>query len=252
MQISRNEAYVENRGRLRSRVTLLSFGLLLAAMLIPFFVRDPLVMSFIWPLFAVVLIATNASKQLQFNWGPGMLADQRLAQALKPLNNRYWFGAYVPVGGKQIVNHMLVGPEGVLVFETRNHPGETACVKGRWRRKAGILSRFFGPIPAIGDPTRDLQRQIATVEADLDLAGMMDVPVAGSVVFTAPDTVLVLEDCPVTVLTLRQLESWAQARRNQNPVEIIPDSVRVAIIEHYTKPGSGAPDAPQRAKTPVS
>ncbi len=250
MQITRNEEYVTSRKRLRARVSLASFGLLIAVMLLPFFL-DSQAVVFLWPLFFLVFVLTNASKQLQFNWGPGMQADERLAQALKPLNNRYWLGAYVPVG-KYVVDQLLVGPEGILVLEARNHPGEISCVRGRWRRKAGIFSRLFGPIPPLGDPSRDIAATVDAVRNDLDEAGLQEVPVSGAVVFTAPGVALNLDECSQTTMTLGQLESWAAKRRNSPSTEVIPDSVRLQVIERYASriPG-GAPTGSARPKAPV-
>jgi hypothetical protein len=248
MQIARNEGYVLGRKKLRSRISLLSFGLLIAVALLPFVLNQAAV--FLWPLFFVVFMLTSATKQLQFDWGPGMQADQRLAQAMKGLNNRYWFGAYVPLG-RQVVNHLLVGPEGVLVLETRNHPGETSCAGGRWRRKSGLFSRLFGPIPPLGNPGRDLEAAVDAVRRDLEESGL-EAPVSGAVVFTAPDAVIEYDGCAVTALTLSQLESWAARRRNNPPTEAIPDAHRQQIIEHFASrmPGGTQLSAP-RPKTPV-
>lgn len=239
MLVARNEEYVVGRKRLRARVSLLAFALLIVVLVLPFFIEQAVI--FLWPLFFVVFVATNASKQLQFEWGPGLLADERLANALKPLNNRYWFGAYVPVR-RYIVNHLLVGPEGVLVFETRNHPGEISCKKGRWARKGGFFSRIFGPIPPIGNPSRDLQTTLSAVQAELQAAGLEEVPLSGAVVFTAPDAVIELTDCSVTTLTIAQLEAWAAGRKN-TPVEVINDSLRQKAIQHFATLTPGAQSA---------
>ncbi|MDP9352160.1 MAG: NERD domain-containing protein [Chloroflexota bacterium] len=229
MQVARNEQYVANRRRLRARVSLLAFSLLIVVLVLPFFFEQSFV--FLWPLFFIVFVATNASKQLQFEWGAGLLADERLAQALKVLNNRYWFGAYIPIG-RYVVNHLLIGPEGVLVIETRNHPGEIRCQNGRWSRKGGSLSRIFGPIPPVGNPSRDLDAAVSAVDKEIESAGLGKVPVSGAVVFTAPDANIELTDCPTTTLTLTQLEAWAAGRRS-SAVEVVNDATRQKLIQHF-------------------
>lgn len=243
MIVSRNLPFVEGRRKLARRVSILSLALLAVIFASWFFMQQYPQYSIFLPLiFFGVFVATNLSKQLQFQWGPGTLADERLTQALKPLNNRYWFGAYVPVG-REVVEEMLVGPEGVLVFVTRNHPGVTACERGRWRRRARLLSRFFGAVPALGNPTQELRVAMAALDADLQASGLGEVPVTGAVVFTAPDAVLELNDCGTTALTLQQLQGWAAGRRN-SPEEIIPDELREQVIARY----SGlVPEAPQPA-----
>lgn len=228
MQLARNEEYVQSRKRMTRRISIAGFVLLIIVFGSWFlFPSNQDLTLFLPPIFFAVFVVTNLSKQLQFEWGPGFQADERIAQALRHLNNRYWFGAYVPLN-KVIVNNVLVGPEGVQVFATRNHPGQISCKGGKWRRKAGIISRIFGPIPPLGNPTRDVTEGVDAVRSHLDAAGCSDVPVAGAVVFLAPNVVLDLDNCEVTALTLAQLEGWAARRRNA-PNEVLSDDTRQSV-----------------------
>jgi len=228
VQLARNEQYVQSRKRMTRRISIAGFVLLIIVFASWFlFPSNQELTLFLPPIFFAVFIVTNLSKQLQFEWGAGLQADERIAQALRYLNNRYWFGAYLPLS-KIVVNNVLVGPEGVQVFATRNHPGQISCAGGKWRRKASIISRVIGPVPPLGNPTRDVSEAVDAVRAHLDASGCTDVPIAGAVVFLAPNVVLELDNSPVTALTLAQLEGWAARRRN-TPNEVLSEDTRNTV-----------------------
>ncbi|MDQ3327575.1 MAG: NERD domain-containing protein [Chloroflexota bacterium] len=228
MQVARNDEYVQSRKRMTRRISIAGFVLLIIVFASWFlFPSNQELTLFLPPIFFAVFVVTNLSKQLQFEWGAGLQADERIAQALRHLNNRYWFGAYIPLR-RIVVNNVLVGPEGVQVFATRNHPGQISCTGGKWRRKASILSRIIGPIPPLGNPTRDVTEAVDAVRAHLNASGCPDVPIAGALVFLAPNVVLELDSCPVTALTLAQLEGWAARRRN-TPNEVLSEDVRRTV-----------------------
>jgi hypothetical protein len=237
VQLVTNQAYVRGRERVMKRYTLLGVPLFFVAF-VPLFLQE-----FLWlfyPVFLLLFFATTVTKQLQFQWAPGMRADERIARVLKGLNARYWLGNYVPFG-RDIVPHVLVGSEGVLALVARNHSGDIACAGGKWRRRSSIFGRIFGRQPALGDPGRELQATVALLRSELDAAGFPDVPVSGAVVFTALDVNLTLDECSATALTLKQLESWAATRRaSQGPLD---DATRLKVTDFFASRIPGAEPA---------
>lgn len=230
MQTFINTEHVTSRKRMQRRTMLAWFTLLVVAFTMTFVVRQLVYIA--WPLLILAFFVSNISRQIQFESGLPVPTEERLVKALKPLTNRYWFGSYVPIG-RQVVDHMLIGPEGLLVIEPRNHPGDTSCAKGRWIRKSGFLPRILGAEPGIGNPTRDVTGLVDLVKQDLEEAGIADVPVNGAVVFTAPNAVLTLDACDVTTLTIHQLQAWAS--RHRAPAgEMIPESRRHQLVERYS------------------
>jgi hypothetical protein len=89
---------------------------------------------------------------------------------------------------------------------------------------------------------------VDTVRRYLDAAGCSDVPVAGAIVFLAPNVVLDLDNCEVTALTLAQLEGWAARRRN-TPNEVLSEETRRSVQQILNAPlPESSPVAPARKK----
>ena len=235
-----NEEYVRSRERQRRFVQTFSLLLVLSAFVLPFL--DPRFIYLLWPMTLGVFVLSSVSKRLAWEWGFGPRTHALLSRALAPLNNRYWLGHYVPVDGA-VVNHLLVGPEGVLVLEARRHRHQTSCSGDRWQRRTTFLGRLFGPEPPLGNPGRDLAAAVELTQRDLSEAALDGVPVSGAVVFVSPDTVLSLDSCNVTALTASQLESWAASRKV--PVSQIDESTRRRVTEHF---GSRLPSPPRQRK----
>lgn|GEM_PF-1111079 len=229
MQVAVNAEYVRSRQSLIQRTLLIGFFFLTASVVIVLLYQQLIFVA--WPLMIIGYIITSLTRQIQFDLGQNVRTDQRLATALKSLSNRYWLGNWIPVGSV-IVDGILVGPEGVLVIETRNHGGVTECNGNKWKRRKNILVRFFTGEPSLGNPSIDLQASLEAITKDLQEAGFGNVPVSGAVVFTSPDAVLMLDDCKNTALTSAQLLRWANSR--QVPSVVISDATRQKIIEHFS------------------
>jgi hypothetical protein len=91
---------------------------------------------------------------------------------------------YVRVG-KKIVEHLLIGPAGVVVIATRDLPGAVSVKGKQWRKKGGGISRFFMfSGPQLGSPSAELDRDIKAVIDDLE-QNQLEVDVFGAVVFTS-------------------------------------------------------------------
>lgn len=242
MQVGINPEYIRSRRRLHRRTVLLGMLLLTVSFIMVFVF--PRLVYLAWPLLILGFVVSNVGRQIQFEAGVSVPTEERITRALNSLSARYWLGHYVPIG-KFFIRHMLVGPEGVLVMEPRNHPRDTSCANGKWKRRTSIFSRFLGIEPGIGNPTRDLEAAVELVRSDLAEAGFDNVPVAGAVVFTTPSSVLNLDDCPVTALNIRQLEAWAASHKLQ-PKGLIDEPLRHRLTQHYS---SRLPAAPPPAKT---
>lgn len=246
MQVATNPEYIRSRRRLQRRATFIGLFLLGSAFVFTFAFQQLIYLS--WPILIIGFVVSNVSRQAQFEAGLGVPTEERFTRALSKLSQRYWLGHYVPIG-KFFVRHMLIGPEGVLVFEPRNHPRDTNYVRGKWRRKTGLFSRMFGVEPGIGNPARDLEATLELVRNDLAANGLSDVPVSGAVVFTAGNASLNLEECPVNVLTIRQLEAWA-AQHRLPATGVLEEPVRRKLVELYASrlPAAVTPPSAGRGK----
>ncbi len=241
-----NEEYVQGRQTVRRRAFWLGFLLMGVAIYLNF--TNSNFFTLTWPLLIIGFVASNVSRQAQFQLGIGESTHRRLARALKPLNNRYWLGSYIPSGNKDVLEHLLVGPEGVLVLLPRNHTRQSTYRRGRWSRSSGRFLRILGVEPGLGNPTRELEQAVELARADLEAAGFSEdeVPISGAVVFTSPDAQLDLEDCPITALTAKQLEAWA-SRHRPAPNALISEPLRNKLVEHFASRLPGAPLPRSRA-----
>jgi hypothetical protein len=71
-------------------------------------------------------------------WGYryGIWGEEAAESALSTLDNRHRvFNALVLPGAHGDIDHVVVGPGGVFVLETKNYAGEITCFEDRWMRR---------------------------------------------------------------------------------------------------------------------
>jgi hypothetical protein len=121
-----------------------------------------------WALIAVGVLSTLAALFLAPGhvraWEIGAGGEERIAELLGPLENAGFFVLHdrrIP-GARENIDHLLVGPPGVFVVETKNYDG-AVCVRGGelyvgGRRKTGFLHQ--------------VDRQVAAIERALEVEGV--------------------------------------------------------------------------------
>ena len=70
-------------------------------------------------------------------WGYryGIWGEEAVARTLSALDNRHRvFNDVVLPGGRGDIDHVVVGPGGVLALDTKNYAGEITCCEDRWTR----------------------------------------------------------------------------------------------------------------------
>jgi hypothetical protein len=124
----------------------------------------------------------------------------------------------VPIGDV-IIEHVLVGPEGLLVFEMR---GLTEDKKGRyevtcrqkndqdrWSQRIPIIEQFIRMgEPKLGNPSAALDTKIAALKSWLAERNLTAAPVRGVIVFRQGATPLNIEACSYEVLHLNEVHSF--------------------------------------------
>jgi hypothetical protein len=164
---------------------------------------------------------------------------------------------YVLINGLQLprtagdIDHLVVGPTGVFLLETKTMAGTIVCESdGTWRRtrvgRAGTQYAAF-----IGDPARQVQRNIFAVRECLRrrqpcLLRQTPLWIEGLVVFAHPRTLLQAEHSRVPAVLLEQATQricqHTPARRLQ-AAEV--DAVVQALLE------DARPDATTRLRQPA-
>lgn len=138
----------------------------------------------------------------------GVAAEQAVRQALAGLDDRYYLlnGLRLPEGQVEI-DHLLLGPRGLFVLETKAHGGSIVYAEGSWLRLQpganGVLQRR-----QIGDPAAQVQRNARALR--LYLAAQLGawaraLPLVPIVVFTHPHITLEVYEGGVAIVRLTDL-----------------------------------------------
>jgi hypothetical protein len=146
--------------------------------------------------------------------------EEILDQALKGLDDRHRLYHYLPHGPA----HLLLGPTGVVVLETRSGEGYFEFSDGRWRQKItmGKALRFFVEEP-LGDPIAEVRQRAEQVQGALAarVEGGEAVPVSPVVVFTHPRAIVKARGAALPVCQPKQLRSALPKGRQALPAPIL-------------------------------
>jgi hypothetical protein len=100
------------------------------------------------------------------------------------------------------VDHIVLGPSGVYVLETKNWSGKIVCNGDQWQRPGKTVKG--SPSLQVKHNTQKVKRVIVAMPSLREL----NVWVGGLIVFTNPHADLCINNSTVTVLRLQQLPSY--------------------------------------------
>ena len=170
----------------------------------------------------------------------GLSGERHVGQVLaRELPQEYVLinGLKLPRGAGDI-DHLVVGPSGVFLLETKTMAGRIVCEPdGRWRRTK--VGRAGTPYAAyIGDPAAQVQRNIFAVRDCLrtELPGLFRRPplwIEGLVVFPHPRTELDAEHSRVPAMRLDQATSHICLHVPQRPLQPheVEEVVDILLVE---------------------
>ena len=144
-------------------------------------------------------------------YNAGLTGEQQVAKLLNSkLSDDYFLLNDLSFGnGGGDIDHIILGPSGVFVLETKNWSGEIICHGDEWTRTG---KRSFK-----GSPSLQVKRNAARIKRVIDSAQFLkalDIQVEGVVVFTNKHANLRLNYPTVPILKLPQLPQWVQTERN--------------------------------------
>jgi hypothetical protein len=202
MQVTTNEKLIARRRRIGTYASFGGLGVLLAGMIASFN------MQYVWAsliaLVAGFVLAQFGNANLR-RYGRSPRPDEVLETALKGFDDRYHFYAWsLPA------SFVLLSPQGVYSFVTRDQGGEITVNGSQWKGKftlGRILLAFAQE--GLGNPSRDASEgagQMDTwIKAELpDLA----VEVQPAVVFINEKVSLQITDPAVPVMDAANLKKW--------------------------------------------
>ncbi len=121
----------------------------------------------------------------------GLRAEERVARTLaERLPKGYVLINNLPLRRGGDVDHLVVGPRGIFVLETKAHGGELVCgADGTWHRTK--YGRGGGAYDAyIGDPTAQTERLVRRINGLLRAGGCRDLAASGAIIFASEDAVV--------------------------------------------------------------
>ncbi|MBE3115946.1 NERD domain-containing protein, partial [Candidatus Bathyarchaeota archaeon] len=142
----------------------------------------------------------------------GWEGEKSVAKLLsKTLSDDYYLinDVYLHDGGGDI-DHIVLGPNGVFVLETKNWSGKITCNGDQWQRPG---KRGFK-----GSPSRQVKRNAAKIRNIIDSSQLkpLGIRVEGIVVFTNNHSSLNVNNPTVPILKLQQLPSHMTAQKTYN------------------------------------
>jgi Nuclease-related domain len=209
MNVFTHEEYLKEQGRSARRLQYIGLTLIVLSFICSFFLGYGVHVIFIYLSYPLLLIglplwASGRAKLRRLASNPR--PDHLLNAELKGLNNKYSLHHFVR-SGEMLIKHLLVMPSGLVVFESNDATGPVTCIGSqsgdRWRSPTNWLDRLTGLKPPVGNPSRELESQVAAVKKLVADQGKPDVPVKGFVVFTRnPD--VAQEECTYPAIPLNE------------------------------------------------
>jgi hypothetical protein len=230
MRIVRNIGHVKRRRRLGRWAAIVGF-LMLASTFLLIFLPQQIVIAY--GLLLIGFVAFNFGMQQLGKWSNTARHprnDLAIDDRLQTLSDKYVLLHYMHFG-KKIVEHLLIYPGGLLVLTARDVPGAISADGAKWRRKGSSALRLFGMSgPQLGNPSFDTEASIRLVEDKLH-AGQLEYDVAGTIVFTAPDVTLDVDDADHDAISATDLYEYVRR------IEVDPGfktSERDALVDLLT------------------
>jgi len=173
----------------------------------------------------------------------GLEGQQMLPEYLDTLPDDYVLINNVQLPGLAAdVDHILVGPNGVFVIETKHHRGIISSRNGRWYQAKVSRSGWLQPEEEFKSPTRQVRRNVNRLRRYLDrhaatLCQAVQLWMEPVVVFTHPETRLqipdeVRETLPVTVVRGDDLFSLVVLHEPRRPLTKSEVRKVVSVLSH--------------------
>jgi len=150
-------------------------------------------------------------------WGKSPRIDERIAQGLKGLDDRYTLYHYVTP-----VPHLLAGPAGVWVITPQYQSGTITYEKNRYRQQGvGFFGRVVGQ-EGLGRPELEASGQKEDFEKFLRKSlPENNQPIVRSVIlFTNPKANVQVQEAPTPTLHVEKLKDFIRRKAKEEPANM--------------------------------
>jgi hypothetical protein len=129
------------------------------------------------------------------SWRVGAAAEETVGKELETLRDRGWYVLHsIPVGkGESDIDHLLIGPGGVITVNSKHHPDGSVWVTSGQIRVNGKYVPYL----------RNSRYEAARVSRILGKEVGFPVPTIPCLIFRLRDGKLTIKEAPADVLVLR-------------------------------------------------
>lgn len=177
----------------------------------------------------------------------GLRGQQLLTRILVSLDDRYYLLNNLRLPGwSDDVDHVVVGPNGVFVLETKHHRGRIFWRDGEWLQQKISRNGHLQPERPMRDPVRQLKRNVDYLRGCINstdpvLARRAGLWMEGAAVFTHPAVSLdlpqdLLDGLPFPVLRGRDLPAHIAAHVPRRPYSRADVHRIVSLFGHLEAP----------------
>jgi hypothetical protein len=169
------------------------------------FVQNQILLAYVGLI--VGFLTFNGGMQQVARWSRKPRTDEVIDHLLSKLNDRFAVVHYPALPGRR-PDHVIVTPSGVLVLTPREVGGKIEVDGKRWKRNA-FKQLFNLSGPQLGNPTIDVDSQVATVESFLEAEGLTP-DITGAVVFVHPEVEIEMRNPVTEVVHINELYDYVR------------------------------------------
>ena len=243
MRVTTNSKLISTRRRYGTYANFAGLGILLVGMLASL---RPTQTSSVWIAMFALIVGFGLTRYGTYSlrrWGRSPRPDEVIETALKGFDDRNHYYAWaLPVP------YVLLSPQGVYAFTTRDQTGQIAVTGSEWHSKFSPGRLFLGQ-EGLGNPTRDALESAEKLRQWMrEQAPDLEIAVQPAIVFLDERAQLTITDPTVPVLEPKGLKKWLRGPGKGTTLKN-PDYRRIETLfnakasgEEHTEPA--APDNP--------
>jgi hypothetical protein len=203
MRVTTNTKLISTRRRFGSYANFVGLGILLVGMLAAF---RPTQSIAVWISLAALIAGFGLTRYGMYTlrrFGRSPRPDEIIEAALKGMDDRYQYYSWaLPVP------YVLLSPQGIYTFITRDQSGQISVTGAQWHTKFNLGRLFLGQ-ESLGNPTRDALEAADKLQKWIsESAPGLAVAVQPAIVFIDERTQLTVSDPTVPVLRPDSLKKW--------------------------------------------